>query len=193
MFFTILWFTQCKSKFWISFSQVLFPVYHQCYQKQWQQNPEFQLTLAWFTCSSFVALSLCFVQILVQMCAVSHFSARLATLGSWWYKTKRQNSWRICNSEWGRAETRPGLVTGIAWTTLTATLPRPCSSSWSEDEPGPPKLRPLFASSVLLESFDSLFKRRGTSPSKSLWIFLLISSTLCKANGELFALYISLN
>ena len=33
-------------------------------------------------------------------------SARLATLGSWWYKTMHQNSSRICNSQWGRAETR---------------------------------------------------------------------------------------
>ena len=32
----------------------------------------------------------------------------------------------------------------------------PCNSSWSEDEPGTPKLRPLFASGVLLESFDSV-------------------------------------
>ena len=57
-------------------------------------------------------------------------SARLATLGSWWYKT-----WL-----------RPGLATGIAWTTFTVTLP--CNSSWSEDKPGPPKLTPLFACSV---------------------------------------------
>ena len=92
---------------------------------------------------------------------ISH-STRLATLGSWWYKTMHQNSSRICNSQWGRAETR--ACKGIAWTTLTATLPS--NSSWSEDEPGPPKLRPLFACSVLLESFDSPFKRRGTSPSK---------------------------
>ena len=40
--------------------------------------------------------------------------------------------------------------------TTPAATSLPCNISWSEDEPGTPKLRPFFASSVLLESSDSV-------------------------------------
>ena len=148
-------------------------------------NPEFKLTLGLWLDLHEVPLwhsSLCFVQISVQMCAVlAHFSARLATLGSWWYTTMRQNSWRICNSEWARAETRAYNRNRIK---DAATLP--CKSSWPKGEPGPPKLRPLFASRVPLGSLDSLLKRRGTSPSKSLWISLLIPSPFMQGKWQAF-------